>query len=234
LSGFLARFAFVERIVQISELIVWIIEYRFIGVSTSSEKRSPVRAKVREAVSEAILEAAEAVALENGIEAATAAAIAARAGVAVGTLYNYFPDRDGILSALFKARRAEILPAIEAGATAAAPLAFAERLRAYVRSLLEVFDDHSNFVKLAVTADAEGAKIRGRDKTLMTQVLHQIEQIMKDGAARKLFPASRVTPYTRMLQGALKGLMHWRVDESGSLASDADLVVDVFLRGVTS
>ena len=137
-----------------------------------------MRTKVREAVSEAILEAAEAVALENGLEAVSAAAIAARAGVAVGTLYNYFPDRDGILAALFKTRRAEIGPALEAGATAAAGLAFEERLRAYVRSLLDVFDEHFNFLRLAVLADGEGTKVRGRDKTLMTQVLHQIEQIM--------------------------------------------------------
>lgn len=201
-------------------------------MSTGSDRRSPVRAKVREAVSEAILEAAEAVALENGLEAASAAAIAARAGVAVGTLYNYFPDRDGILAALFKARRAEIGPGIEAAATAAASLPFEERLRAFVRGMVEVFDENANFLKLAVNADNEGAKVRGKDKTLMTQVLHHIEQIMRDGAARKLFPASRVPAYTRMLQGSLKGLMMWRVSESGLLAADADLVVDVFLRGV--
>ncbi len=183
-------------------------------------------------MSEAILEAAESVALENGLEAASAAAIAARAGVAVGTLYNYFPDRDGILAALFKARRAEIGPGLEAVAAAATALPFEERLRAYTRGLLAVFDEHSNFLKLAVNADTEGAKIRGKDKTLMTQVLHHIEQIMKDGAARKLFPASRVPAVTRMLQGALKGLMLWRVSEGGLLAGDADLVVDVFLKGV--
>ncbi len=187
---------------------------------------------MREAVSEAILEAAEDVALENGLEAASAAAIAARAGVAVGTLYNYFPDRDGILAALFKARRAEIGPAIDAAAAAAGGLAFEERLRAFVRRLLEVFDDHANFLKLAVSADGEHAKLKPKDKTLMTQVLHHIEQIMKDGASRKLFPASRVPAYTRMLQGALKGLMLWRVSEGLSLAGDADTVVDVFLKGV--
>ena len=202
-------------------------------MSTGSERRSPVRAKVREAVSEAILEAAEEVALENGLEAASAAAIAARAGVAVGTLYNYFPDRDGILAALFKTRRAQIGPAIEAGFQAAAALPFEERMRAYVRSLLEVFDAHASFFKLAVLADGESAKLRGgKDKTLMTQVLHHIEQIMRDGVARKLFPASRVAAYTRMLHGAVKGLVLWRVTEGMPLVADADLVVDVFLRGV--
>lgn len=207
-------------------------EYRFTPVSTGSERRSPVRAKVREAVSEAILEAAERVALENGLEAASAAAIAARAGVAVGTLYNYFPDRDGILHALFKTRRAAIAPAIDASAQAAASLPFDERLRAFVRGLLEVFDEHASFLRLAVAADGDGGKFRPKDRTLMNQVLHHIEQIMKDGSARKLFPASRVLTYTRMLQGSLKGLIHWRVAEGLSLAAEADVVVGVFLKGV--
>ena len=191
-----------------------------------------MRAKVREAVSEAILDAAEAVALENGIEATSAAAIAQRAGVAVGTLYNYFPDRDGILAALFKTRRAAITPALEQVAEETKALPFEERLRAYVRRLLEVFDDNASFLRLAVRADGEGAKIKGRDRTLMTQVLHHISQIMRDGASRKLFPLTRVEPYARMLQGSLKGLMLWRVEDGVSLVEDTDLVVDTFLRGV--
>ena len=191
-----------------------------------------MRAKVREAVSEAILDAAEEVALENGIEATSAAAIAQRAGVAVGTLYNYFPDRDGILAALFKTRRAAITPALEEAAEATKALPFEERLRAYVRHLLEVFDDNASFLRLAVRADGEGAKIKGRDKTLMTQVLHHISQIMRDGASRKLFPFTRVEPYARMLQGALKGMMLWRVEDGVSLVEDTDLIVDTFLRGV--
>lgn len=187
---------------------------------------------MREAVCEAILEAAESVALEKGLEAASAAGIAARAGVAVGTLYNYFPDRDGILTALFKSRRVEIGPAIEAAATEAASLAFQDRLRAYLRGLLQVLDQHSNFVKLAVAADHEGPKPRSKDKTLMTQVLHHLEQIMEDGAARKLFPVAHVPAYARMVQGALKGLMVWRVSEGGSLTEQTGLVADVFLKGV--
>ena len=203
-------------------------------MSTSSDKRSPVRTKVREAVSEAILDAAEAVALENGIEATSAAAIAQRAGVAVGTLYNYFPDRDGILAALFKTRRAAITPALEEAAEATKALPFEERLRAYVRRLLEVFDENASFLRLAVRADGEGAKIKGRDKTLMTQVLHHISQIMRDGASRKLFPLTRVEPYARMVQGALKGMVLWRVEDGVSLTEDTDLVVDTFLRGFST
>jgi AcrR family transcriptional regulator len=208
-------------------------EYTFTAVSSSSDKRSPVRAKVREVVSEAILDAAESVALEHGLEAASASAIAQRAGVAVGTLYNYFPDRDGILAALFKTRRGAIIPELDTAAATGATLPFEERLRAYVKHLLAVFDANSSFLRLSVRADGEGTKIKGRDRaTLMTQVLHHIEQIMRDGASRKLFPASRVPAYARMLQGLVKALVLWRVEDGGSLTQDGDLAVDTFLRGV--
>jgi AcrR family transcriptional regulator len=203
-------------------------------VSSGSEKRSPVRTKVREAVSEAILDAAEAVALENGIEAASAAAIAQRAGVAVGTLYNYFPDRDGILSALFKNRRGAIVPALDTAATAAAGQPFEDRLRTYVRRLIEVFEANASFLRLAVRADGEGAAIKGRDKTLMTQVLHHIEQIMREGASRKLFPMAKVPAYARMFQAMLKALILWRVEEGAPLVwADGELAIDAFLHGVT-
>src|SRR5258708_31841270 len=52
------------------------------------------------------------------------------AGVAVGTLYNYFPDRDALLVALFQMRRAQLIPQIEALAEAARTLPFDRRLRA--------------------------------------------------------------------------------------------------------
>ncbi len=183
-------------------------------------------------MSEAILDAAEQVALESGIETATAAAIAARAGVAVGTLYNYFPDREGILAALFRTRRAELVPAIEQAAQDTVALPFEERLRTYVRRMLEAFEAHHDFLKLAVLADGEGTKIKGRDRTLMTQVLQNLEQIMRDGASRKLYPVARAPAYARMLQGAMKGLILWRVQEGGSFVDDADLLADTFLKGL--
>ena len=45
----------------------------------------------------AIIEAARELLLKHGAEAVTTRQVAARAGVAVGTLYQYFPDRDAIL-----------------------------------------------------------------------------------------------------------------------------------------
>lgn len=48
----------------------------------------------------AIIEAARELLLRHGADAVTTRQVAARAGVAVGTLYQYFPDRDAILMRL--------------------------------------------------------------------------------------------------------------------------------------
>jgi len=59
-----------------------------------------VTAEVKAATRRRILEAARDRFSEAGFEAATTRAIAAAAGIAVGTLFNYFPSKEAIVMAL--------------------------------------------------------------------------------------------------------------------------------------
>lgn len=65
----------------------------------SSERRRPVQARSKATV-EAILTATAQILERSGPEAATTKAIAARAGVSVGSLYQYFGSRDELIDAL--------------------------------------------------------------------------------------------------------------------------------------
>lgn len=69
-------------------------------------RKRPVQARSRQTV-EAILEAAAQVLEVRGYAAATTDRIAERAGVSVGTLYQYFPNKDAILLALAFCHAAE-------------------------------------------------------------------------------------------------------------------------------
>src|SRR5262245_28504316 len=207
------------------ELRTYETEDRFIDVSSRSMARRPaMKLRVREAASLAILEAAEQVAAERGLEATSTAAIAARAEVAVGTLYNYFPDRDALIAALFKLRRDEMLPRIVAAAEATKALPFEARLRAYLVAVLAVFEDYRRFCRVSLSADHSIVKFkRGTVLTAMTKALAEILAPIAGDAADEL---------ARMLFGAIKAVLTWRIEHDEPLAPAAALLADTFLCGI--
>lgn len=72
--------------------------------------REPQQGRSRETV-ERILEAAEQEIGSRGLAAAGTRAIAARAGLSVGALYRFFPDKDAIVDALARRYLADLMPA---------------------------------------------------------------------------------------------------------------------------
>jgi AcrR family transcriptional regulator len=89
------------------------------------QRRSPKQARARATV-EAIVEAAAQILERGGPEALNTNDVAERAGVSIGTLYQYFPDKQAIL--LAAARR-------ELGATS-----LAGRQKALVQALIEMLE----------------------------------------------------------------------------------------------
>jgi AcrR family transcriptional regulator len=75
-------------------------------------RKLPKQTRSRESV-EAILQAAAQVFERYGYAAGTTNRIAARAGVSIGTLYQYFPNKDAILVALVRAHLAEGTAALQ-------------------------------------------------------------------------------------------------------------------------
>jgi AcrR family transcriptional regulator len=185
-----------------------------------------MKLRAREAAAEAILEAVEDVAAERGLEATSIAAIAERAGVAVGTLYNYFPDREHLLRALFKKRRASLVPAMDAAAEAARDLPFEARVRSYLRGVVAAFSEHRKFLRVVMSADQSLMRIHGRQNVLMPKIGGELEAILRPivGDAAEV--------YARMVLGAVKAVLHWRVEQGKPIVPDADLIVDAFLSGI--
>jgi AcrR family transcriptional regulator len=68
---------------------------------------------------EAILEAAARILETSGLPGYTTNAVAERAGVSVGSLYQYFPNRDALTAALIERESVPLLEDIEAAAGAA-------------------------------------------------------------------------------------------------------------------
>lgn len=96
-------------------------------------RKSPAQARARETV-EAILEAAVDLFSSKGYARTSTNHLAARAGVSVGSLYQYFPNKDAILTALL----ARHLEAVHDAVSAALPILAdpAVPLRAGIHRLL--------------------------------------------------------------------------------------------------
>ena len=102
------------------------------------KRRTPRQARAGETVS-AILEAAAQVLEAGGLAGFTTNAVAERAGVSIGTLYQYFADKQALLRALAEREIRRALVAI-ATALRGDPLAPGEqRVRAMVRAMVNAF-----------------------------------------------------------------------------------------------
>lgn len=84
-------------------------------ISTSSvtqpTRRAPRQVRAQRTV-EAILEAAGQLLVTRGRGSVTTNAVAARAGVSVGSLYQYFPNKEAIFTALQQEHRHRVMPLI--------------------------------------------------------------------------------------------------------------------------
>lgn len=75
-------------------------------------RKQPVQARSSASV-DAILEATIQVLIQVGKEQLTTTRVAARAGVSVGTLYQYFPNKSALLQAVLKQHFTQIIDAVE-------------------------------------------------------------------------------------------------------------------------
>ena len=71
--------------------------------------RKTARQSRSRATQEAILEAAARILESGGVAQLTTNAIAARAGVSIGSLYQYFPNKEAILATLIRDKRRDLL-----------------------------------------------------------------------------------------------------------------------------
>jgi len=189
--------------------------------------RARIRSELRESVSIAILEAAEELIALKGLQGAPLAKIAKRAGVAVGTLYNYFADRDALVRALFEMRRATLRPQLQA-AVGVAGAPFEVRLRAFMHDVLAAFEEHRKFVKVAI--EAEHLKLSPSNTSQDLGVA--IRALVAVGVKERVIAAAHDELLSLVIAGAIRALVLERIRENRELvAADGDAVVSLVLDG---
>jgi len=123
-------------------------------------RKSPVQARSTASV-EAILKATIQVLLKFGKERLTTTRVAARAGVSVGTLYQYFPNKSALLRAALQRHMDEVVQAVETVCREQAGASLQTMATAIVTGFLEakMKNVKASLALHAVSSDIDGARI---------------------------------------------------------------------------
>lgn len=194
------------------------------------ELRSQMRRATREAVRAAILDAAEELIARHGLHDAALVQIAKRAGVAVGTLYNYFTDRDAMIRALFESRRAAIRPLLLSAISAGSALSFEPRLRRFVREIFEAFEAHRSFLKVAI----ENEHLAPSASTTPADLHAGVSDIVAAGVREGVIAPEKAELLPLAITAAIKSITVHRIQTAGALVADTDALVDIVLDGARS
>src|SRR5687768_6850607 len=100
-------------------------------------RKQPQQARSRDLVT-AVVEAAARVFEEQGYEATTTDQVAVVAGVSVGSLYQYFADKDSLLTALHQRHAADVLAVLDAVCAQASQRNLKESIQGAVDGLLRL------------------------------------------------------------------------------------------------
>ncbi|MBS0519968.1 MAG: TetR/AcrR family transcriptional regulator [Proteobacteria bacterium] len=101
-------------------------------------RRKPQQARAEETVA-AILEAAAQILEAGGLAAFTTNAVAERAGVSIGTLYQYFADKNAVLCALAEREMNAVFLRVAEALRGDVGLAADGRVRAMIRAIVGAF-----------------------------------------------------------------------------------------------
>ncbi len=164
-------------------------------------RKSPVQARSTASV-DAILEAALQVLAQVGKEKLTTTRVATRAGVSVGTLYQYFPNKSSLLRAALERHLDQVAAAMHNVARQSCGQPIEPMMTALMTTFLDakMHNPRASTALYAVSADLDSAIITQR-------VGHQIHQSIL--ALIQTLPQPLTTDATlvaSMIQGVMNGV----------------------------
>jgi AcrR family transcriptional regulator len=152
-------------------------------------RRSPTQTRSRDKVERA-LAAAERVLDRDGVDALTITAVAAEAGLSVGTLHQYLPDREAITAALADLYHARLEAALDEVLAADRAGLLTDAVATTVQAMCEVFRATSGVRALRTgRRDEASAEHRHRMTTKVGGLLASDGRAAPEVVARTVFVA---------------------------------------------
>lgn len=178
-----------------------------------------------------------AVIARKGIDETTIQEIADEAGIAKGTVYVYFRDREELLARtadrLFENLLTELTPAFDAEGP------FAEKLQGLAVRQLRFFDEHRGLFRATMALSHREAETNKKRSGCFGQYMTRLETLFtqagETGELREgLDPHAVAAVYRDCLRGVILRRLDPKQKSRNSVEDDAAFIVSIFLRGVLS
>lgn len=172
-------------------------------------RKSPIQARSAASV-DAILQATIQVLLRVGKERLTTTRVAVRAGVSVGTLYQYFPNKRALLQAALKRHLEKVAEAVELACKEQEGKTLRQMATALVTAFLDakMRDARTSAALYSVSSDVDGAKI-------VQQIVIRYHQAIVRMLATASEPlATDPQLVASMLQGTMAGVIRTLLESS--------------------
>ena len=174
----------------------------------------------------------------KGMAAATMQEIAEEAGVAKGTIYLYFRDRDELVEKTFETAMHTLFERIDAALDLDVP--FDEKIRAVMNAKLTFFDTNREFFRLYLSLrmpEGPAGKQRRHKQHCQPQYRDRAERLsailseaMDRGEVRRT-DSYKVALF--IIEGSTAIILDRLIEDAkGDGQSDVDLIVDLILDGV--
>jgi AcrR family transcriptional regulator len=162
--------------------------------------------------------------------------IAAKAGVAVGTLYNHFKDRDALLLALITQRRADLLARMDAFLDQPSSGDFRTDLGGLIKTMGGFFEEHRRFHVIMHRLEF-GLNSGTYPETaacapeMKREMYVRLDKLIKRGLKQKALRPALGDRYAYLLMGILRSIRVYNIDHDIDEYLPLDEVVRFFMEG---
>lgn len=183
---------------------------------TIVRRKGATRAASKEAIREKIVKAALSLFQTKGFDATTTKAIARKAGIAEGTVFNYFKSKDDIALHFFEAEVDSAMAAVRDNPRLKkAPLE--EKLFALVHAQLEYLAPYENFIGAAMIHALKPSSPLGpfshRAMELRHRYLRFVEELIEESIPKKQNALGFLAPEVFWIY-YMGALLYWLYDRS--------------------